>query len=311
MNKALALFTASIMLVSAGYARPDTIKGKVVSLDGRPVAGAVVEVAGGTPRTESDAEGAFALEIAGSARVRIVVRHPAYYEESETVAPGASAGEPGHPPHPPHPAERGDRRHGAPLSRARLQDPGRADHPLLRAAERTDAAEHRRGHGRNPRAGPARLGRLLAGAFDSRPGPQPDPAPRRRLPHRQRPADRSRRLVRQPRGSRPDRNPAQPVLDLLRLGRHRRRRPDVHRRPAGRRRAYPDASTPDTAPSTASHPTGPSWAAAAARGASSFRSRAWMPTSTDPPWAKWPNRNTARSACSARSSTRPKPGGSD
>jgi outer membrane receptor protein involved in Fe transport len=35
--------------------------------------------------------GAFSLEIVGSARVRIIVRHPAYYEESETVTPGASA----------------------------------------------------------------------------------------------------------------------------------------------------------------------------------------------------------------------------
>ncbi len=92
MNKVVALLTASLLIVSAGYARPDAIKGKVVSLDGRPVAGAVIEIAGGSLRTESDAEGAFSLEIAGSARVRIAVRHPHYYEESEMVAPGTGAG---------------------------------------------------------------------------------------------------------------------------------------------------------------------------------------------------------------------------
>jgi len=63
------------------------VKGKVVSLDGKPVAGAVVAERTSAASAKTDAEGVFALTIPDGARVRLSVSHPDHF--SEELAPSA------------------------------------------------------------------------------------------------------------------------------------------------------------------------------------------------------------------------------
>jgi outer membrane receptor protein involved in Fe transport len=57
------------------------VKGKVVSLDGRPVSGAVVAERSSAASAATDSEGAFVLAVPDGARVRLAVSHPDYFAE--------------------------------------------------------------------------------------------------------------------------------------------------------------------------------------------------------------------------------------
>jgi len=60
------------------------VKGKVVSLDGKPVAGAVVTERSSGASATTDAEGAFALAVPDGNRIRLTVSHPDYFSEDST-----------------------------------------------------------------------------------------------------------------------------------------------------------------------------------------------------------------------------------
>ncbi|MCX6561821.1 MAG: TonB-dependent receptor [Candidatus Aminicenantes bacterium] len=82
----ILLLVGSLVLGSA--AAEGVVKGRVVTLDGKPVSGAIVSVAGESVRAETDADGAFSLEVPGAARYRLIVKHPSFYEETILFGPG-------------------------------------------------------------------------------------------------------------------------------------------------------------------------------------------------------------------------------
>jgi len=71
----LLFFSALSLAVAA------EIKGKVVGLDGKPIAGAVVLEPACGAKSESDYQGKFTLSIPEAKSVRLVVFHPDYFEE--------------------------------------------------------------------------------------------------------------------------------------------------------------------------------------------------------------------------------------
>lgn len=86
MRRFAPLLAALAVLASAAAASFDALRGRVLSLEGKPVAGASLKISGsGSAGAVTGADGAFALEAGSSGRVRLVVRHPAYYEETIAV----------------------------------------------------------------------------------------------------------------------------------------------------------------------------------------------------------------------------------
>ncbi|MDD8026439.1 MAG: TonB-dependent receptor [Acidobacteriota bacterium] len=83
-----ASFAFVLLLVFSPAAASETVvRGRVLALDGKPVAGAVVATTGkDAARAETDAQGIFSLDVGNQARFRIVVRHPGYYDESLSLA---------------------------------------------------------------------------------------------------------------------------------------------------------------------------------------------------------------------------------
>ncbi len=62
------------------------VKGRVVSLDGRPVAGAVVSVRTADASAVTDAEGGFTLAVQDGERIRLTVTHPDYFAEELSLS---------------------------------------------------------------------------------------------------------------------------------------------------------------------------------------------------------------------------------
>ena len=62
------------------------VKGRVVSLDGRPVVGAVVSTRSAEGSTKSDADGGFVLTVPDGDRIRLTVEHPDYFAETLTLS---------------------------------------------------------------------------------------------------------------------------------------------------------------------------------------------------------------------------------
>jgi len=75
----LSVFIAAVILLPAAEAVE--VKGKVVSLDGQPVSGAVVADRSSATSTKTDTKGVFVLTVADGARVRLAVSHPDYFSE--------------------------------------------------------------------------------------------------------------------------------------------------------------------------------------------------------------------------------------
>jgi len=84
--KLKALFLSIFFVGSAMNALAVEIKGKIVSPDGKPVAAAVIREAAGGGKAVSDAEGNFVLAIASSGQIRLMVKHPDYFEEEVIVS---------------------------------------------------------------------------------------------------------------------------------------------------------------------------------------------------------------------------------
>ncbi len=77
---------AMLLLASVAVAaRAFEVRGNVVTPEGTPVEGAVVLHRPSGARDVTDAEGAFALDLAEGARVRLEVIHPDYYEQEFDV----------------------------------------------------------------------------------------------------------------------------------------------------------------------------------------------------------------------------------
>lgn len=81
----LSLLLLIIAVVARGAAALE-VKGRVVSLDGRPVAGAVVSVRSAGVSAVTDADGGFALTIPDGDRIRLTVTHPDYFAEERWLA---------------------------------------------------------------------------------------------------------------------------------------------------------------------------------------------------------------------------------
>jgi len=62
------------------------VKGRVVALDGRPIAGAVVSVRSADASTVTDAQGSFALTVPDGDRIRLIVEHPDYFAETLSLS---------------------------------------------------------------------------------------------------------------------------------------------------------------------------------------------------------------------------------
>jgi outer membrane receptor protein involved in Fe transport len=71
----LLFFSALSLAVAA------EIKGKVVGLDGKPIAGALVLEPASGAKSESDDQGKFTLSVPEAKSVRLVIVHPDYFEE--------------------------------------------------------------------------------------------------------------------------------------------------------------------------------------------------------------------------------------
>ncbi|MBP1661726.1 MAG: TonB-dependent receptor [Candidatus Aminicenantes bacterium] len=77
---------AMLLLASVAVAaRAFEVRGNVVTPEGTPVEGAVVLHRPSGARAVTDAEGAFVLDLAEGARVRLEVIHPDYYEQEFDV----------------------------------------------------------------------------------------------------------------------------------------------------------------------------------------------------------------------------------
>ncbi|MCX6577690.1 MAG: carboxypeptidase regulatory-like domain-containing protein, partial [Candidatus Aminicenantes bacterium] len=67
------------------------VKGRVVSLDGRPVAGAVVSVRSVNASAVTDAEGGFTVSVPDGERIRLTVTHPDYFAEELSFSAKAAS----------------------------------------------------------------------------------------------------------------------------------------------------------------------------------------------------------------------------
>jgi len=76
-------FVLSLFAIVAGSSRamPLEIRGRVISLDGRPIAGAVVLVRQTNASAATDAEGGFSVSAPDGERIRLTVNHPDYFAE--------------------------------------------------------------------------------------------------------------------------------------------------------------------------------------------------------------------------------------
>jgi outer membrane receptor protein involved in Fe transport len=74
----LLLLIIAIIVRGAGTLE---VKGRIVSLDGRPVAGAVVSVRSTNASAVADAAGGFTVSVPDGERIRLTVTHPDYFAE--------------------------------------------------------------------------------------------------------------------------------------------------------------------------------------------------------------------------------------
>ena len=83
LGSLLLILTMAGALQGAGAVE---VKGRIVSLDGRPVEGAVVAVRSTGISAVTDSEGSFALIVPDGDRIRLAVTHPDYFTETPLVS---------------------------------------------------------------------------------------------------------------------------------------------------------------------------------------------------------------------------------
>ena len=81
-----------LMISAAAAGLAAEVRGVVVGPGQNPVRNAVVMHRESGARTETDAEGAFVLDVPGTGRVRLEVIHPDYYEREFLVGRKAASG---------------------------------------------------------------------------------------------------------------------------------------------------------------------------------------------------------------------------
>ena len=86
MKKSLVNLLLIVLAIAARGAGALDVKGRVVSLDGRPVSGAVVSVRPTNASAVTDAGGGFTVTVPDGERIRLAVTHPDYFAEELTFS---------------------------------------------------------------------------------------------------------------------------------------------------------------------------------------------------------------------------------